>query len=77
MGASGSGHTHAAPSAEEIERRTFLTRLTFLAMAGGLAAAFAGLASIAGRFLLPRAGEDPAGSTSQKSRACRRGDADA
>ena len=57
-GHAGSGHTHAAPSADGIERRTFLTRLTFLAMAGWLAAAFAGLASIAGRFLLPRAGDD-------------------
>lgn len=48
----------ASPAAaEHLGRRAFLRRLTSAVMAGGLTAAFAGLASIAGRFLLPRTRE--------------------
>ena len=57
MSSAKSGQTRAAPPAGGIDRRTFLTRLSWVFMAGGLAAAFAGLASVAGRSLLPRTGD--------------------
>ncbi len=41
-------------AAAHLGRRTFLRRLTAVVMGVGLTAAFAGLASIAGRFLVPR-----------------------